>query len=64
MQRSLPRFRSMQFFICEIFGEILCPNLYGDAMLVPIQMAPTWRSETNRNMLPSFNKKRRESILK
>ena len=32
----------MQFFIFEIFGEIFCAQifrpLYGDAMLVPIQM--------------------------
>ena len=38
MQRPSPRFRSQQFFLSKICGEIFYPDLYGDAMLVPIQM--------------------------
>ena len=28
MQRFSPRFRSAQFFICVIFGDMIDPNLY------------------------------------
>ena len=27
MQRPCSRFRSVRFFICEIFEELICPNL-------------------------------------
>ena len=41
MQRLSPRFRSQQFYFSEICGDIstqIYRDLYGDAMLVPIQV--------------------------
>jgi len=42
MQRLSPRFRSQQFFVCKIYGEIFTQiyrDLYGDAMPVTIRIS-------------------------
>ena len=51
MQKTLPRNRSVQYLICEIFGKKFYPNLklcIGDAMFVSLSGAQIWTPETNR----------------
>ena len=48
MQRPSPRFRSQQFLLSKICGEIFYPDLYGDAMLVPIQMGTNMVAENQQ----------------
>ena len=48
-----PRFRSQQFFLryADKFFTQIYKDLYGDAMLVPIQISiNNWQPETNRNI--------------
>ena len=51
MQKALPRIRSVQYFICAIFGKKFYPvykALYGDVMFVSLSGAQIWTPETNR----------------
>ena len=53
MQRPSLRFRSEEYFVYIISEEMFTQiyrDLYGDAMLMLIPRAPTWRTETNRNI--------------
>ena len=54
MQRLSPKFRSQQFFLCEICGESFTQiyrDLYGDAMLVPIRMGTNMAAENQQKHL-------------
>ena len=53
-RKSLPRIRSVQYFICEIDGKTFYPNLksflWRCHMLVSLSGAKIWPPETNRNI--------------
>ena len=53
IQKALPRIRSEQYFICEIFRKRfyqIYKALYGDAKFVSLSGAQIWSPETNRNI--------------
>ena len=54
MQRLSPRFKSQQFFLTEICGELfsqILRYLYGEAMLVPIQMGTNMAARNHQKHL-------------
>ena len=63
MQRPSPRFRSEEYFVYEISEEMFYPTLY---RLVWRRHAgaPTWRTETNRNICYRVLLEKREFILR
>ena len=47
------RFRSVRFFVREIFEELFTQinkDLYGDAMFVSLSGTQIWRPEANKNI--------------
>ena len=53
IQKALPRIRSEQYFICEIFKKRfyqIYRGLYGDTMFVSLSGSQIWPPETNRNI--------------
>ena len=63
MQGTSTRYRAMQFFICDIYVEMIYLNLqrYGDAMLVRIQMG-TNTAENQQQHLSLILLRNREFI--
>ena len=59
MQKLSPRFRSEEYFVCEISEEMFYPNyrdFSGDAMLVLIRMGTNMADgNQQKQMLPSFD---------
>ena len=54
MQRLSPKFWSQQFFLWKICGETfpqIYRDLYGDAMLVPIEMVTNMAAENQQTHL-------------
>ena len=62
MQRPSPKFRSEEYFECEISEEMFSQiyrDLYGDAMLVLIRMITNMADgNQQKNLLPSFATKK------
>ena len=69
MQRPSPRFRSEEYFVYEISEEMFYSNLLIEiCMETPFWCssgwAPTWRTETNRNICYRVLLQKREFILR